>query len=265
MNENARFHGSVPGYYDQYLGPFLFDAYSDALAARLPKREGLRVLEIACGSGRVTERLVRALPPGGSLVATDLNQAMIDFAKTKVPQAGITWQTADAAALPFEDASFDAVVCGFGLMFVPDKTKALSEARRVLVQGGTLLATVWGFLPDNPAIHAMHEKLLTMFPENPPRFLETPYGFGDPSFWKEAAAGSAFTYVTVDRIHHAGQAPSAEDVATGFIKGSPLFLALAERGADHDRVIREVTKVLAQAGGERPFRTPLSGLLLEAS
>ncbi|HJQ97582.1 MAG TPA: methyltransferase domain-containing protein [Candidatus Polarisedimenticolaceae bacterium] len=262
MNENARFSGSVPGYYDQYLGPFLFDAYSDALVARLPSREGLRVLEIACGSGRVTERLVKALPRGGTLVATDLNQAMIDLARERVKDAGITWRTADAAALPFEDASFDAVVCGFGLMFVPDKTKAMSEARRVLVQGGTLLATVWGFLPDNPAIHAMHEKLLAMFPENPPRFLETPYGFGDPAFWKDAAAGSAFTYVTVDRIHHAGTAPSSEHVATGFVKGTPLFPALAERGADHDRVIREMVLVL---GSERPFRTPLSGLLLEAS
>jgi hypothetical protein len=104
-----------------------------------------------------------------------------------------------------------------------------------------------------------------MFPENPPRFLETPYGFGDASFWKDALQGSAFTYVTVDRMHHAGTAPRAEDVATGFIKGSPLFPALAERGADHDQVIREVTKVLAAAGGERPFRTPLLGLLLEAS
>ena len=241
MSDDARFHGSVPGYYDRYLGPFLFDAYADALAARLPRRDGLRVLEVACGTGRVTGRLVRALPPKGTLVATDLNEAMIDVARGKVTDAGVTWRTADAAALPFEDASFDAVVCGFGLMFVPDKAKALSEARRVLVQGGPLLA---------------------MFPENPPKFLETPYGFGDPDYWKDGLAGSAFTYVTVDRIHHAGVAPSAEDVATGFIKGTPLFPALAERGADHDRVIREMVSVL---GSERPFRTPLSGLLLEAS
>src|SRR6185436_2118967 len=130
------------------------------------------------------------------LVATDLNQAMIDFARGKVHEPGVKWQTADAGALPFEDASFDAVVCGFGLMFVPDKAKALSEARRVLVQGGTLLATVWGFLPDNPAMLAAHEKLLAMFPDNPPRFLETPYGFGDPAFWRDGLAGSAFTYVT---------------------------------------------------------------------
>ena len=262
MSDDARFHGSVPGYYDRYLGPFLFDAYADALAARLPRRDGLRVLEVACGTGRVTGRLVSALPPKGTLVATDLNEAMIDVARGKVTDAGVTWRTADAAALPFEDASFDAVVCGFGLMFVPDKAKALSEARRVLVQGGTLLATVWAFLTDNPAIHAMHGKLLAMFPENPPKFLETPYGFGDPDYWKDGLAGSAFTYVTVDRIHHAGVAPSAEDVATGFIKGTPLFPALAERGADHDRVIREMVSVL---GSERPFRTPLSGLLLEAS
>jgi SAM-dependent methyltransferase len=265
MNEDVRFQGSVPEFYDRYLGPFMFDAFAEALAGRLPRREGTRVLEVACGTGRVTGPLVRALPAGGSLVATDLNESMLEHARRNVEDRRVRWQVADAAALPFEAASFDAVVCGFGLMFVPDKKKALSEARRVLVQGGTLLATVWRSLEDLPAIGALHERIVGLFPENPPRFLETPYGFGDAAYWRDALAGSAFTYVTVDTVHHAGEAASAQDVATGFVKGTPLFPALAERGADFDRVIREVAAVLARSGGERPFRTPLSALVLEAS
>jgi SAM-dependent methyltransferase len=265
MTEDARFHGAVPTYYDRYLGPFLFESYAETLAGRLPRRDGTRVLEIACGTGIVTQRLLRALPPGGSLVATDLSEAMLEFARHKIEDKRLTWRTADAGALPFDDASFDVVVCGFGLMFVPDKSKALSEARRVLAQGGTLLASVWGSLADNPSIGALHEKLVAMFPANPPRFLETPYGFGDAAYWRCGMMDAAFTYVTVDRIHNAASSPSAEDVAKGFVKGSPLFPALTDRGADHDRVIREVTPVLANAGGEKPFRAPLVALLLEAS
>ena len=265
MTEAARFHGSVPTYYDRYLGPFMFESYADALAGRLPRREGTRVLEVAAGTGIVTERLLRALPPGGSLVATDLAQPMLDFAKGRVKDGKVDWRLADAAALPFDDASFGAVVCGFGLMFVPDKPKALAEVRRVLAPGGTLLATVWGPLHELPAVRALHERLLALFPANPPRFLETPYGFGDAAFWRSGLSSAGFTYVTADTIHHAAQAASAEDVAKGFIKGTPLFPALTERGADPDEIVREMTRVLAAIGGDRPFRVPLFALLLEAS
>ena len=111
----------------------------------------------------------------------------------------------------------------------------------------------------------MHERLVAMFPDNPPRFLETPYGFGDAELWKKELAKAGFARVSVERVHSTSQSPSAEDVATGFIKGTPLFPALQERGADHDRVVREVAAVLAKVGGERPFRIPLFALLLEAS
>ena len=265
MTENAGFHGSVPTFYDRYLGPFMFESYAEALAERLPRKDGTRVLEIACGTGIGTERLLRKLPRGGTLVATDLTEAMLDFARQKVADPKVEWRAADMLALPFDAGSFDAVVCGFGLMFVPDKGAALAEARRVLAPGGTYLATTWGSLQELPAIRAMHERLLAMHPANPPRFLETPYGFGDAAFWRKGLASAGFARVSVERIHSDSEAKSAEDVATGFIRGTPLFPALQERGADHDHVVREVAAALAAVGGERPFRTPLHALLLEAS
>lgn len=265
MTENARFHGSVPTFYDRYLGPFMFESYAEALAGRLPRKDGTRVLEIACGTGIGTERLLRALPRGGTLVATDLTEAMLDFARQKVKDPRVEWRAADMGALPFDAGSFDAVVCGFGLMFVPDKGAALAEARRVLAPGGTYLATTWGPLADLPAIRSMHERLVAMYPANPPRFLETPYGFGDPEFWRKALSGAGFARVSVERVPSDSESKSAEDVATGFVKGTPLFPALQERGADHDQVVREVAAVLAKVGGERPFRAPLFALLLEAS
>ena len=264
MTEN-RFHGSVPSFYDRYLGPFMFESYAEALAERLPRRDGVRVLELACGTGIVTERLLRALPRDGTLLATDLAQPMLDVARRRVEDPRVEWRTADIGALPFDAGSFDAIVCSFGLMFVPDKAAALAEARRVLAPGGTLLATTWGALGELPWVRAMHERLVAMFPDNPPRFLETPYGFGDAGFWKKELAAAGFTRVAVEKVHIASEAPSAEDVATGFIKGTPLFPALQERGADHNRVVRAVAEALAKVGGLRPFRVPLFALLLEAS
>jgi ubiquinone/menaquinone biosynthesis C-methylase UbiE len=84
------------------------------------------------------------LPAPTEIVATDLNAAMIDVARQKFqPGETISFQTADAAALPFADSEFGAVVCQFGVIFVPDKEKAYREAHRVLAGGGRFLFSVW--------------------------------------------------------------------------------------------------------------------------
>ena len=114
------FTGSIPALYDKYLGPMIFQPYADDLAQRLSGlREGA-VLELAAGTGIVTQVLIKALPATVSLVATDLNQAMIDVAAVKDKTSRVSWQQVDAQMLPFPDASFDAVACQFGVMFFPD-------------------------------------------------------------------------------------------------------------------------------------------------
>ena len=136
----ASFTESVPENYDRYMGPMLFEPYAEDLVERLKIREGMRVLEVACGTGIVTRRLRDALPPGATLIATDLSEPMLAFARQKFDgDRSIEWQQADALALPFADQSFDAVICQFGLMFVPEKLAALREIHRVLTPAGQLL------------------------------------------------------------------------------------------------------------------------------
>jgi len=148
--QHAAFVGSVPANYDRYLGPLLFHAYADDLAARLPVSRGVRVLEVACGTGIVTRRLLRRLGGQGTLVATDLNDAMIAHAQREVPaDAALEWQQADGTRLPFPDGAFDVVVCQFGLMFFPDKAAGVHEAYRVLAAGGTYLVNVWDRMERN--------------------------------------------------------------------------------------------------------------------
>jgi len=122
------FAGSIPTLYDQYLGSLLFQPYARYLT------EG-RLLETAAGTGIVTRKLATGLSNKFQIVATDLNQPMIDHAASQLSSSRVAGQQADALKLPFEDASFDCIVCQFGIMFVPDKLKAYREALRVLKSG----------------------------------------------------------------------------------------------------------------------------------
>src|SRR3954464_15364035 len=143
------FRGSIPKIYETYLVPLIFEAYAAELVDRLLSRPPGRVLEIAAGTGVVTRRLAARLPEQAAIVATDLNQAMIDHAASLGTKRAVTWRQADATKLPFPDGSFDAVVCQFGVMFFPDKARAFAEARRVLAPGGTFLFNVWDRIADN--------------------------------------------------------------------------------------------------------------------
>src|SRR5215470_10084912 len=119
-DRNVLFQGAIPGNYDRYLGPVIFEPWAEDLVARLAASKCGRVLEIACGTGIVTRRLRDALPASIEIVATDLNPDMFEFAKPKFKTGEkIIWQQADASALPFPDSSFDAAICQFGVMFVP--------------------------------------------------------------------------------------------------------------------------------------------------
>src|SRR4051812_27866669 len=129
---DVAFGGSIPALYDRYLGPLLFEPYAVDLADRLARLTGGRVLETAAGTGTVTRALARSLPESVEIIATDLNQAMLDYAAAQPIARAVKWKQADALHLSFEDQAFVAVVCQFGAMFFPDKIAGFREAHRVL-------------------------------------------------------------------------------------------------------------------------------------
>ncbi len=140
------FAGSIPEIYDRFLVPLIFEPYARDLARRLAHTAPRNVLETAAGTGVLTRAMVSILPAGARIVATDLNQPMLDRAALSPGDGRIEWRQADALALPFTDQSFDAVACQFGAMFFPDKVLAYKEARRILAAGRTFLLQCVG--PD---------------------------------------------------------------------------------------------------------------------
>src|SRR6185436_9305901 len=94
------FSGSIPKLYETYLVPLIFEPYAADLAHRLALRQPTRVLELAAGTGVVTRQLASILPQQASIVATDLNQSMLDYAASLQIMRPVEWRPADAMKLP---------------------------------------------------------------------------------------------------------------------------------------------------------------------
>jgi ubiquinone/menaquinone biosynthesis C-methylase UbiE len=261
-DQDAAFVGSIPENYDRYLGPLFFHGYAEVMAARLEVVSGMRVLETACGTGIVTERLAARLAGQGSLVATDLNAPMLAYASAKLSGAGhVVWKEADATKLPFEDRAFDAVVCQFGLMFFPDKVVGVREAFRVLKPGGRFLVSVWDSLEDNPVPRITHETVATFFPSDPPQFYTIPFSLHDVTVVRGLLTSAGFEGVHWERLDGVGVSPSAADAARGLIEGNPIYQAITERRPSALADIEAaVAGKLAASLGDRPLRCPLRAI-----
>jgi ubiquinone/menaquinone biosynthesis C-methylase UbiE len=228
-NNDTAFAGSIPERYDQYLGPLLFQPYAKEVAARVSRWRPDHILETAAGTGIVTEAIQRATP-SARIVATDLNQAMLDIATRRIKSDRVGFQVADAQHLPFADESFALVVCQFGVMFFPDKAKANSEAHRVLKEGGRYLLVIWDSLDRNPVSRTLAEAVAAEFPVDPPRFLErAPFGYADRDQIERDMRSGGFTDISIDTVELSSKV-SASEAARGMCLGSPLTAEIEERG-----------------------------------
>ncbi len=261
----ASFTGSIPEYYDRCLGPAWFDAFAADLAQRLATRPPGEVLEVACGTGLLTRRVRERLDPALRLVATDLSKAMLDYARGKLRGgANVAWQEADACRLPFGDGEFGAVVCSFGVMFVPDRRAAFNEARRVLKEGGIFLFNVWDRIEENPHALANAQVIEELFPGDEEIRFRTPFEMHDAALLRGLLAGARFREVRIEKKRIRTDGVSAHDVALGQIRGTPRGLLLEKRGANLDEVVAKVTAALARIGGADPYRAPAQAIVVEA-
>lgn len=243
---DTAFAGSIPALYERYLVPLIFAPYADELVRRLAAHKVTRVLEIAAGTGVVTRAMAKVLPSQVSIVATDLNQAMLDQAAVVPIARAVTWRQADAMQLPFADGSFDAVVCQFGVMFMPDKAKAFAEAHRVLDAGAVCLFNVWDRIEANPFAHVVTLALETVFPANPIRFMaRTPHGYHDPArIAADLQRGGFVRSPQIDVVTAQSRGESAQAVALAFCQGTPLRNEIEARDASK---LSEATDAVARA------------------
>jgi ubiquinone/menaquinone biosynthesis C-methylase UbiE len=259
------FNDSIPATYDRCLTPLMFRPYAEDLARRLAGMLPGSVLEIAAGTGVVTEALSRTLT-ASTILATDLNTGMLDAARHRVRAANVHWAVADARALPVGDARFDTVACQFGVMFVSDRPAAYAEVRRVLRPGGRVVFTVWDRIETNPIPCAVAEAVAARYPDDPPRFLpRTPHGYADPDGIRAALDEAGFTDVTIETVTLTSRAPSAWAAAVGFCQGTPMRHEIQDRDpAGVTATTRVVAAELVARFGDGEIAAPMQALVVTA-
>jgi SAM-dependent methyltransferase len=268
MSDNAAgFVGSIPQHYDQGLGPFIFVDYAADIAQRAAAGKPARVLETAAGTGIVTRKLRDALPGAAHLTATDLNPPMLDVARAKFrPGEKVEFRPADAGALPFADASFDAVVCQFGVMFFPDKAKSYSEVHRVLAPGGRYVFSVWDSHRYNPFGRIAHEIAGSFFPADPPQFYNVPFSCHQIDPIKESLIAADFSDIGVAVVRLEKQIPDARVFARGLVYGNPLIDQIRTRGGvEPERIVDAMLQALRVEFGADPCRMPLQAIVFSAT
>jgi SAM-dependent methyltransferase len=260
------FSGSIPEYYDKFLGRAWFDAIGADLAARLPRDPGGDVLEIACGTGLVTRRFRERLDPARRLVASDLSKPMLEYARTSLSGVdGIDWREADAAKLPFAGGEFAAAVCSLGVMFVPAREALFSEVRRVLEPGGDFIFNVWDRIEEQTCARVFGEVIETLFPGDQEIHFRVPYDMHDENALRKLLAGAGFETPLIERVPLAVEGVSPRDIATGLVRGTPRGLLIEKRGVRFEDVIDKVTDALEREGGkEGAFRGKCSVIAIEA-
>ena len=218
------FTGSIPEIYDRFLVPLIFEPYARDLAERLAKAKPKGVLETAAGTGVLTRAMAAVLPANARIVATDLNQPMLDRAAAREPHDGrIVWQQANALALPFADQTFDVLGCQFGVMFFPDKVQGYREAYRVLKPGGCIFFNVWDQISENEFADVVTDALATQFPVNPPRFMaNVPHGYHEVGTIREELTEAGFVAISVETLDCKSSASSPRVPAIAYCQGTPL-------------------------------------------
>jgi SAM-dependent methyltransferase len=158
----------------------------------------------------------------------------------------IEWREADAMQLPFDDASFDVIVCQFGAMFFPDKGKAFAEARRVLEPGGSLLFNVWDRIEENEFADVVTRALKSVFPADPPRFMaRTPHGYHDiATIASDVARGGFVAKPDISTVAARSRALSPRIPAIAYCQGTPLRNEIEARDSTR---LGDATDVAAMA------------------
>ena len=265
MSENTiAFSGSIPEIYDQLLGEFVFEPFAVDLAGRVDYVKEREVLELACGTGRLTKHVAAKIHPGSRFTVSDLQEDMLTIARKLVPATNITWSLIDMQQMNLHDKSFDLVLSQFGLMLAPDRGRALNEIHRVLKPGGRLLFSVWGDIGENEVWDLGGRVVGSFIGDDPFRRDPGPFTMNDSETVMEMMKKAGFSDVGVTAVKQTGTTQDAASAARGFVRGLPIYMIIRKKDPE---LIEKTETAMAEEFktqlGDQPLTSRLSALVFE--
>ncbi len=228
--------------YEAFFVPALFGDWPPVVADAAQIAPGQRVLDVACGTGVLAREAARRVGSDGSVTGVDRNSDMLSVARKASPD--IDWHEGMGEALPFEDGSFDAVVCQFGVMFFEDRAAAIREMHRVLKPGGRLAVAVWAALETSPGYAAMVALLERLFGSEPADALRAPFNMGDRTVLEGLATGVPLDDVRIETHGGTARFVSIDAWVTTDVRGWTLADMIDD--AQFDLLLSEARQALAE-------------------
>ena len=190
-----------------------------------------QVLDVCCGPGMIA---AEAIARGAETIGIDFSAAAIEIATLNVPEA--EFHEGDAQSIPFSDDSFDAVVCGFGIIHIPDPHKALSEMHRVLKPGGRIAVSTW----EAPNPENGFGLLFGSIKANANMDIDLPHGpdffqFSDSQKMSSALQETGFSEPKVSTVAQTWEFNNAHGFMTGIMEGSARARAILTAQTDFVR------------------------------
>jgi SAM-dependent methyltransferase len=266
------FQGAVPDAYEDLMVPLFFQPFAEDLVARAVALEPVDVLEIAAGTGVVTRALVEALPGNATIVATDLNRDMLAVATAHEAESAddtgeVTWRVADAQQLPFDDESFDLVVCQFGVQYFSDRPASHAEVLRVLRPGGSYLFSTWDSIANNPIPCAVEDAYRRVLPDARPNLLTSvAHGYHDQERIRADVEEGGLVLEAIDTVDLVAVAESARAASQALAHGSVLASQLDGHPSSVREEIQTVAAgVLEDEYGTGALRAPMRAFVVTAS
>jgi SAM-dependent methyltransferase len=235
--------------------PALFGPWASRVADAAALVPGDRVLDVACGTGVLAREAAARVGASGRIAGVDVDAGMLAVAADLAP--GLDWREGSADALPFDDAAFDAVVCGFGLMFFPDRVAALREAARVLRPGGRAAFAVWASLEENPAYEAAVALLDRTAGAEAADALRAPFVLGDDDALVGLCEEAGWGAVRVETGSAPARFPSLRVLMEAELRGWLPVMGVSLDEATIARVLTEADRELARfVGGDGAVEFP---------
>ena len=262
-NQQWQVKGAASDIYEEHLVPAYFSEWAEMLISSTELAPGAGVLDVACGTGIVGRKALPLIGPAGKLTGLDLNPTMLEAAGRALELLGgdAKWVEASALDMPLPDNAFDNVFCQCGIMFFPDRGRAMREMYRVLSPGGHFAANVWRALKRTPGFSMLERAIANHISDEAAAIVRSPFSIDSPAELSRMVSASGMGNVHVSLESRMARFPSTEAFFKSYVNGSPLAGHVTD-AVDCEAIVQEMDDRLGEYIDDDGLAFPIEGMIV---